>query len=227
MSPLVSVIVPVFNGARFIEEALNSVVAQGHDRIEVIVIDDASTDDSVNLLRPRRDISLIELPVNSGPSVARNRGLDHASGDFIAFIDSDDIWMDNKLQLQLDWFRSRPESTFVTGFQQAFIEPGCRPPLWAQKMAAKPMLGGVPSGWLIRREAFERVGRFDPTYRHAEDIDWMARAARAGVALDCIEHVIFRKRIHDENLTLDREPSDAGLFRALRASVHRHRGEAE
>jgi glycosyltransferase involved in cell wall biosynthesis len=224
MTALVSAIIPVYNGARFVGEALESVLAQTVDaRIEIIVIDDASTDGSVELLRSRSDIELVRLPENSGPSVARNRGLAVAQGDYIAFLDADDLWSPGKTRIQLDWFEQRSAAGFVTGLQETFIEPGCHPPAWAYKMAAAPASGGVPSAWLLRRDVFKRVGRFDPSYRHAEDIDWLTRAAQAGIALESVDEVVFRKRVHDTNLTLESEPSQAGLFRALRSSALRQR----
>jgi glycosyltransferase involved in cell wall biosynthesis len=221
----VSVIIPVFNGARFIEQALASIAAQHHDRLEAIVVDDASTDRTREILRSRQDMMLIEQPVNCGPSVARNRGLERATGEFIAFLDSDDLWTPGKTRLQLDWLHEHPDAGFVTGLQETFIEPGCEPPEWAYKMAAKPASGGVPGAWLVRRRTFDRVGGFDPTYRHAEDIDWLTRAAQAGVALESVGEVVFRKRVHDTNLTLQHEPSEAGLFRALRSSAWRQQTE--
>lgn len=219
---------PVFNGARFIEQALHSVVAQRNDGIEIIVVDDASTDGTADLVRAAyTDVTLIELTTNRGPSSARNRGVAAATGDFVAFIDADDLWLPGKIGLQLEWLRLHPNSGFVTGLQETFIEPGCRPPPWATAMMARESAGVVPSAWLMRRHVLDVVGPFDESFRHAEDIDWLTRATYAGISLDSLDQVVFRKRIHDQNLTLDQAPSDAGLFRALRASAHRHSGHPE
>ncbi len=223
MTALVSAIIPVYNGARFVGDALGSALAQADARMEIIVVDDASTDGSAELLGSRSDIELIRLSENAGPSVARNRGLAVARGDYVAFLDADDLWSPGKTRIQLDWFARHPAAGFVTGLQETFIEPGCHPPAWAYKMAAAPASGGVPSAWLIRRDVLDRVGLFDPSYRHAEDIDWLARAAQAGITLDSVDEVVFRKRVHDTNLTLDSAPSQEGLFRALRSSAFRQR----
>ena len=105
MNNTVSVIIPVYNQEKYIEQCLNSVVNQTYTNLEIIVIDDCSTDSSINIvnnfMNKDNRIKLIELPENKGVSTARNTGIDMATGDYICFIDSDDVWVLNKIEKQV------------------------------------------------------------------------------------------------------------------------------
>src|SRR5215468_9302617 len=108
-SSLISCIVPVFNGERYVREALDSILAQTHRPLEIIVADDGSTDGSANVVAAFRDGVRYLRQSNQGPSSARNLGIRAALGDFIAFLDADDLWHPQKLQRQMDRFKTRPE----------------------------------------------------------------------------------------------------------------------
>jgi hypothetical protein len=110
-NPLISVIIPTYNSEEYIAEALNSVLQQTYNNIEVLLVDDASTDNTTEIIRQfaKNDCRIIleKLPINSGTAIARNKGINSANGSFIAFLDADDMWLPNKLQLQLELMQEK------------------------------------------------------------------------------------------------------------------------
>src|SRR5215831_9468158 len=111
--PIVSVVIPTYNNARFLPEALDSLLGQTYRDFELIVVDDGSTDDTLEVLKPYRHLIRYVRKENGGPASARNLGIRHASGELIAFQDADDIWLPDKLQLQVDYLREHPEVGLV------------------------------------------------------------------------------------------------------------------
>src|SRR5262245_14569920 len=122
-NPLISCIVPVFNGERYVAEALDSILAQTYGPIEVVVIDDRSTDGTRRLVTFYAEQVRYLWQPNSGPPRARNFGLSVAKGEFIAFLDADDLWQPKKLSLQMACFRERPELDFCVTHCQVFWIP--------------------------------------------------------------------------------------------------------
>ena len=122
-TPLVSVIMPAYNAAPFIAEAINSVINQTYSPWELFIIEDASTDGTVEVIESftGRDsrITLIKNPVNKGPGYSRNMGIENARGTFIAFLDADDLWLPQKLETQLEFMRENNlEMTFSSYYLQ-------------------------------------------------------------------------------------------------------------
>jgi glycosyltransferase involved in cell wall biosynthesis len=124
---LVSVIVPVYNGAQYLEAAITSIFAQDYRSIEVIVVDDGSIDDSAQVAKSFKDIRYM-FQQNSGPAAARNSGINSANGDFIAFLDSDDLWMPDKLSLQTNYLHNHPDIGLVFAHRRILIEHGVKKP---------------------------------------------------------------------------------------------------
>ena len=119
---LVSVIIPTYNSSKSIVETLDSVLNQTHEKIEVIVVDDCSTDDTVSKIqeieRDNKNISLYQLSENSGVSQARNLGLDKANGEYIAFLDSDDVWLKDKLEYQIEYMKKSGYDATYTSYSR-------------------------------------------------------------------------------------------------------------
>ncbi len=115
VNPLVSVILPVFNGERFLAEAIESVLQQGYRPIEIILVDDGSTDSTPRIAGSFADHVRYYYQPNAGPAAARNLGIRMASGEFIAFIDADDLWPEDKLAMQMRCFEAFPTVEIVQG----------------------------------------------------------------------------------------------------------------
>ncbi len=213
--PLVSAIVPVYNGERFLGEALDSILDQDYAPLEVIVVDDGSTDGSLAVAESR-DVRIIRRE-RGGPGAARNAGVEAAGGDLLAFLDQDDAWLPGKVRKQVDVLRERPEAGFVYGRMEVVLEPGTEWPDWVDPgWLADPPMGYCPSTLMVTRTVFEAVGAFDTDYLSFSDGQWLIRARRAGVEGHLLEDVVLRYRVHEANHSHDRELFRSELFRALR-----------
>lgn len=220
--PLVSVVVPVHNGERFLAAALESALGQDHEQVEVVVVDDGSDDSSAELAASF-PVTLLRQP-NRGVANARNAGVAATTGPVIAFLDQDDVWVPHKVSRQLAVLGARPEVGFVLSRMQFVLEPGTPQPDWLpDRVLAEESHASIPSALMVRRAAFERVGGFDPAYRMACDVDWLARAKDAGVAWAEVDEVLVRYRIHSGNGVHERGPMLSELARVLQASAARQR----
>lgn len=221
----VSCIVPVHDGERFLHEALESVLTQGHDDMEVIVVDDGSTDGTPEILRRFDGLVRVVRQDQGGPSAARNHGLELATGDLIAFQDADDLWTPAKLQVQLARFRDRPGLEICVGMVQNFWMPEL-----AHEAArfqghpfARPQPGFIFGTLVAKRAAFDRVGPLNEDLRVAEDHEWFLRAREAGVVEEVVPEVVLRRRLHRDNATRSDLASRQGLLANVKAALDRRR----
>jgi glycosyltransferase involved in cell wall biosynthesis len=221
-APLVSVIVPVRNGARFLREALDSAVLNGYAPIDVVVLDGRSTDGSAEIARSYPGVRVI-VQAGHGLSDAWNTGLDAARGELIAFLDSDDVWFPGKLADQVAYLRDHPEALGVLGHAVFFAEPGVTVRgRFGRSDLEQPRLAYLPSALLARRGLFDLVGGFDTRLVAGGDVDWFARVKDAGVRLAALPRLVVRKRVHDRNLSVaDVSESHRDILEALRRSVRR------
>ena len=231
-TPLVSVVIPMFEATAFIEDALASVAAQDHPAVEVIAVDDGSTDDSAARARAvaRRlglRLEVLHQP-NQGPAVARNLALTRARGDYVTFLDADDRMAEGRLSFGVAHLQAHPEVDGVIGTHVNLTDPGIEPPEWLAKLpppARSPHY--LVLTVLARPELFARVGGFDPAYAFAgEDTEWYLRAKTCGAVLDLVDRHMLWRRIHGANLTYQIEDLDRALFRLLRDRARRARDEA-
>ena len=219
--PPVSVIVPVHNGADFLEEALTAIAAQTHPDVEIVVIDDGSTDASVALASrflesfPRG--VLVPRATTAGVATARNDGIRRASSALLAFCDQDDVWLPVKLERQLAHLDAHPGDAVVMVRQEPFLDGLDEYPAWLLPDRVFGDLGGVlPCTALVRREAFDVVGEFDVTKSGADDFDWVVRARHAGVGVAVCPEVLMRRRLHRGNGSHDAARMRASMFQILR-----------
>ena len=235
--PSVSVVIPAYEAERFLGEAIESVLAQTYSPVEMIVVDDGSTDRTAEVAAAYDGVKVI-VQENSGPSAARNRGFAAASGEFIAFHDSDDA-DDARQAGGADRPHARePRRGLRARHPRADRRARGRAALLGRRLggadrdAARPAEltdepDVHPMTMVVRREAFERVGDFDPTMRAAEDFDWMLRASEEGVEIARLsDQVLLRRRVHPASLTQDAAAGRAGLFRAFKGRIERHRARA-
>jgi glycosyltransferase involved in cell wall biosynthesis len=232
-NPLVSVVIPAYNVERYLGEAIESVLAQTYRSIELIVVDDGSTDATAEVATSFADVKLIRQP-NRGLAAARNAGFEASAGRFVCFHDADDMMVPAKISKQVDLLSGHPDAEIVLCAQEILVEEGAELPFWhgdttlqvrrpAPKdgIAAGAMVHTTSS--LIRREAFDRVGGFDPAIGHAEDIDWLFRAREAGVRVHVCEEPLLRRRVRAGSITQDPVEGRTAIFRAIKARFDRER----
>lgn len=214
---LVSLIVPVYNGERWLAATIESLLAQDHEPLEVIVVDDGSTDGSVGVVERFDDVHLYRQ-ANAGVAAARNTGVARAGGSFLAFCDQDDRHVPTKTSRQLDYLDSHPDVAVVMGRQQIELEEGVEPPKWLVRDTVYGDLGGVlPLSCLARREVFDLVGPFDEALSGSDDFDWVARAKAGGHGVGVLDEIVVLRTIHDSNAS--HEPGM--LRRGTAMTVHK------
>jgi glycosyltransferase involved in cell wall biosynthesis len=208
--PEISVVIPTRNRRRLLALALASVLDQQGVRLEVIVVDEASTDDTVDMVRAIGDprVRLVRHEVALGKSSARNRGIMESVGDWIAFLDDDDIWAPDKLRLQVEVLRAAGRAWAYTGAVNITDDHrvlGGAPPRAPEEIARSlHRVNGVPGGCstvLVRKEALPRDG-FDERYRLCEDWDLWIRLARSGLPAH-VPRPLVGYRVHSGNSSLD------------------------
>ncbi|WP_018232758.1 glycosyltransferase family 2 protein [Thioalkalivibrio thiocyanodenitrificans] len=227
-NPRISVIIPVYNGERYLAAALESVVNQTFRTAEIIVVDDGSSDGSHALCAGFPGIRTLRQK-NLGVAAARNAGVRASTGDFLAFLDQDDTWTSNKLELQSDYLARNPEYDFALGMQRLFLDPEVtEPPAWLRAgHLDKPQLGYLPGTLLCARAVFDRVGPFDTRYRFGgDDADWFARAEDLGLHRGVVNETVLMRRIHADNLSAMTQQGNRELTSLLHASILRKRGKA-
>ncbi len=221
--PLVSVIIPVHNGATYLRAALESVFAQTYSSFEVIVVDDGSTDDSGVIAQSFPEVRYIHQE-NQGVAAARNCGVEATRGEFFAFLDQDDLWTPEKLKLQVDYLLTHPDAGYTLTHQKYFLDPGATLPAWFRK----ELLDSVHTGWVlgtmvVRRGVFEQVGNFATGYAAANDSDWFFRAKAAGMAMEVVPELLLLKRIHGANESRHAKEVLSELRKVVKSSLERQR----
>lgn len=221
----VSVILPTYNGSRSVVRAIRSVAAQLRDEDELIIIDDASSDTTPDLVAAAlSDMTagngrLIIHPENLGPAATRNTGLAAALGDVIMSIDHDDEWAPGHLSVLL---RALDPAEIAVGLQSFRLNPSPGTSgssrWWKEEWLTEPQEAFVFGGAAIQRTCLERVGMLDPALRFGcDDVDWFARAQRLAVQIARVPDVVLLREIHDRNLSAHPE-----YHRELLTVVRRH-----
>ena len=161
INPLVSVIIPVYNGEKYLVQAIESVINEAYRPVEIIVIDDGSSDNTAKIIGQYGEIQYI-YQSHRGVAAARNRGIVESGGEVIAFLDSDDFWPSGRLAAAVEYFLQYPDIGYVLGKQVIFVEPGCRIPPWMrQEWLEEPQDASNTGVLVVRKETFERVGMFN------------------------------------------------------------------
>lgn len=225
--PLVSVILPVFNGEAFLLETLQSVFRQDYSPLEVIVVDDGSADGSGEICEAFSGLRYIHQQ-NQGVAMARNRAIEDSTGEFLAFLDQDDRFTPDKISKQVSYLVDHPEIDFVLANEHLFLEGEIERPSWLKSALLENDHAGYHLGTaLIRRTAFDAVGLFDPQYRIGSDSDWFFRAKDAGLASTILTDVLLLKRVHGKNESAHVQQSSQDLLRQIRQSLKRRKGRLQ
>lgn len=223
--PLVSVVMPIFNGERFVREAIRNIVEQEYPATEIIVVDDGSTDRTGSIVRELPyDIRYFKQEQN-GPAAARNRGIRDTTGDLVAFLDVDDLWPEHNLRMLVDEMLQRPDVDIVRGHAQVMDydpENGSVVFTGNPEEAYPDYIGAG----LYRKRVFTKIGLFDPSLRFAEDTDWYNRARERNVPMERLDAVTLWVRRHGRNMTHGKGPLELNMLRAFKKTLDRKRARA-
>lgn len=224
--PLISVIIGVYNGERFVARALESIARQTADSLEVIVVDDGSTDNTKTVVQRYRDPDAwrwrlrYSYQQNQGLPAAHNQGLALAKGDIVGFLDADDLWPDDKLTRQLPHLvapasaeRQRPD--IVLGRQRRFVDGANVSPRELAQANDRPYHYSLGST-LFAREVFDKVGPFDESLHYNADWDWFLRARQMSVPMVVEPYVTLLVRVHTGNMTRQRDAAASYTIRMVK-----------
>jgi glycosyltransferase involved in cell wall biosynthesis len=218
----VSVVVPVWNGARFLAECLESLLAQDHPAVEVVVVDDGSTDQSAAIAEGYAGVRLVRRD-HRGLGATRNAGIDAASAPLIGFCDADDTWRPHKASVQVAYLAAHPEVDLVLCRQDTVFEPGVEAPDWLIPDQRFGDLDGVsPTSALFHRRVFDRL-RYRTDMATGTDFNLLVRARSEGLAVALIEDSLRTRRIHDDNMTTRVGAARAGMFESVRDHLRSRR----
>lgn len=209
-SGLVSVIIPTYNSKKYLPQSIESALAQTYPHVEIIVIDDGSTDNTKNVIEPYLDRITYLYKKNGGPASARNLGIDKAHGEYIAFLDADDYWFPEKLTLQVDFLKKNPQYALLHS-NNLILEKGRE--LYPRFLDQKPPSGNVFDSLflenhisnltvIVRRECLEAAGRFDESREliSIEDYEFGLRIA-ASFEIGFLDEIVAVYRVHDSNIS--------------------------
>ncbi len=215
--PLISVIIPVYNGEKTIRETIESVLNQSFQDFEIIVIDDGSKDSTLEVVNSIQDprLKVFSYP-NARQAASRNRGFSHSAGEFIAFLDADDLWTPNKLEAQLKALQDNPQAAVAYSWSNCIDETG----QFLREASHSTLSGDVypklllcdfldnGSNPLIRRQALIEAGSFDESLPPAEDWDmWLRLAAHYHFVAVPYPHILYRQSPNSESANLSRMAS--------------------
>jgi glycosyltransferase involved in cell wall biosynthesis len=214
----------VYNGEAFIADAISSALRQNYEPMEIIVVDDGSTDKTAAIVKSFQEITYV-YQKNGGAPAARNQGLHIAKGNMIAFLDADDLWNDDKINLQLACFRKQPSAEIVVGYTQRmqFIETKDGKHHFRNYL--DPVLGMNFVASLIRRSVFDKVGLIDEAFPHCDDWDWFMRAKELNISMLVHREAVRFYRRHDNNITNKMTKENHYKVMMLKNSLNRRRLE--
>jgi len=223
-TPLVSVIIPAYNASRWIRESINSVLYQTYQDFELIVVDDGSTDSTGKIVHQFHDERIRYIyQENKGLAGARNTGIQASKGEYIGFLDADDLWHPEMLEACISYLEFNPQIDVVrTGFhyidpdgKRMEVEPEWGP--WCGDVLDRLIVNNVfiALAAIIRRRCFEGAGLFDESLRANEDWDLWLRITAAGFQYGFIHKALAMYRRHDSNMTLDYERMRTGALAVL------------
>jgi len=225
-NPLVSVILPVHNGERLLSEAIESILEQDYQPLEIIIVDDGSTDSTAQIITSFEGDIHYFYQSNSGPAAARNFGIHKAKGDFIAFIDSDDLWPKDKLLQQMNCFKAFPKVEIVQGLiSRTYFSKMDKDRKKGVEIDFSFIYTNLGS-MIMRRSVFDKIEYFDENLTFHEDTDFWLRAREADLHILIQRKLALIYRIHGRNMTAGQNVESTGFLNILRRSIVRRRKTA-
>jgi glycosyltransferase involved in cell wall biosynthesis len=223
-TPLISVIIGVYNARPYLAEAIDSVFAQTYKPLELIVVDDGSDDGSDQVARSYGDALRYMRQERQGNGSARNTGVEAATGDFFAFLDADDRFVPLKLERQMAALQADPGLDIVFGHVAEFVSPELDEETKTRLRRPTPEAPwAAPNLMLIRRESFLRAGMFSTELRVGVTVDWYARAMEAGLQKLVLPEIVLERRLHTANNGIRERESRSQYVRVLKESMDRRR----
>lgn len=220
----VSVVMPVYNGEKFLESAIHHVKSQNYYPIEIIVIDDGSTDNTAEVAAKFKDSIRYVYQENSGPAAARNQGIKIAKGDAIAFLDVDDLWSEDTLKIKANYLAEHPSVEIVQGLIQQIKIPETPEKNQASfEIVSKPYQFINLGSGIYRKSVFDKIGLLDETLNYAEDYDWFLRAWENNIYKVVLERVTLFYRKHDNNMTEGKQLVELGFVKIFKKHLDRCR----
>ena len=221
MAPRVSVLIPTYNCARFLPDAIESVLAQTFQDFEIIVVDDGSTDDTAQVVSRYPQVRYI-LKEHSGISASRNAAVSAATGEIVAFLDADDMFTPEKLQKQVDYLDKNPDCHLIFTKAENFYEDEQAEQGEKQQALYNASLERCIITCAIRRSVFEKYGNFRTDYPHGEDTQFMYRLSISGLSINhCLPEVLYKRRVHSSNISLSHEGAGANRLMEIMADALR------
>ncbi|MFN8575414.1 MAG: glycosyltransferase family A protein [Candidatus Sericytochromatia bacterium] len=220
---LISVILPVYNTEKYLHESIESILNQTYKNIELICVNDVSTDDSLKILESYgKKLLIINNEKNLGTGGARNIGIRVAKGELLAFMDADDIWIKNKLELQLNHLEKNKELDICFSYMKCFLSPELNNEIKNKRFCPPdPMEGYVSVTALVKTGSFKKVGEFNPSLRLGDFIDWFNRAKELGIKFDMLNDILLLRRIHDTNTGVTNRDSRGDYLRLVKEALQR------
>jgi glycosyltransferase involved in cell wall biosynthesis len=226
--PLVSVIINVYNGERYLAEAIESALAQTHSPLELIVVDDGSEDGTAKVAKNFEPALRYAHQENAGIGAARNHGIELAEGAFFAFLDADDRFVPDKLERQIAAFAADPRLDMVFGHMTEFLSPDLDPDLAARiRPPVHDAAWRMTNLMLIKRDSFLRAGLFSTELKVAVGVEWYTRAVDTGLKEHVVPAVVLERRLHAANNGLLQAEQRPQYLRVLKAAIDRRREQAE
>jgi glycosyltransferase involved in cell wall biosynthesis len=226
--PLVSAIIAVKNGERFLASAIESILQQGYQPLELIVVDQQSADRTSGIARSYEAVRYVW---QAGQGVARtwNLGIDTTVGEFFAFLAADDMWTPDKLSAQMTYMLAHPEVDYTIARARFVLEPGCPIPSgFRMALLTGDHVCRTMETLVARKSLFERIGKLDPSFHVSEDVEWFVRANDHGVPHAVIHKMLLIVRIHGTNMGLNAPAAQRSLLlKALRQSIERKRTQRQ
>lgn len=225
----VSVIIPVYNGEAFLAEAIQSILKQDYQPLEIIIVDDGSTDKTANVAAKFKNVAHYVYQPNNGPSAARNQGIKMAVGNVIAFLDADDLWPEESLKRQLTYLATNPEIEIVHGHLQNMQMEIDKASKNLVEKFGKPRVSFNVGSVVYRKSVFEKIGLFNEDLRYSEDVELLVRVKENGISWMIIDQVtLFYRRYKQSVAAADNEHTlgnmhALSLVRILKKSLDKRR----
>lgn len=213
----ISVVIPVYNGEKYLRACLESVLASISPVREILLIDDGSTDGTLEIAREFSQVQCFRQD-NLGASAARNLGVKMAVGEWLAFMDADDLMLPGRLADGWEYLASRPELDGVFGEVEQFSDPPGAFPHDPRRQQAQ-----LPGTFMVRRSTFERAGLFAPEYRAAEFVDWVLRAQEMEARFALLPELVLRRRLHAHNSGRLKPETRQDYAKVVMAALRRRR----
>ncbi len=237
-NPLVSVVIPTYNRASILKKTIHSVLQQTYKKLEIIIVDDGSTDNTSQIVKDFNFKQIVYMrKEHAGASSARNEGIRNSKGKYISFLDSDDIWMPEKIEAQLNVFKNSRFNPGVIYCGIGYIDddgkkireeklPAYKGDIFLYLLGARRnVVLGAGSTVLIKRECFEECGLFDEILPSRQDLDLLIRIAKK-FTFDYVPKSLVKIRIHNERISSNMENIIKGrklLFRKTYNDLKKHK----